>query len=40
MHPRATDNAMVGHIRPAGLYLDHNGIGYSLWYFLQVSHWT
>ena len=40
MHPRVIDNAVMGHIRPAGLQLDHTGIGYSLWHFLEVSHWT
>jgi len=40
MHPRATDNAVVGHIWPVGLKLDHIGIGYSLWHFLEASYWT
>jgi len=25
MLPRATENAVVGHMRPADLYLDHTG---------------
>jgi len=40
MLPQATDNAVADHMRPAGLWLDHTGLGYGLWHLLKISHWT
>ena len=28
MVPRATDNAVAGHMRPAGLYMEHTDLKY------------
>jgi len=38
MLPRATDTAVAVYMRPGGLYLDHTGLGYSLWHVLKISN--